>query len=188
MSSRFRIAERGPGRWPDRRSAYPSSMWTVAREPYPGAIALDDLELCPGDIPGCTRVLARFAALRVALLAAGGAGVRMLDRERNAARPYVEALPPGAEADTLTELLAAAVPEPGRVLVMALRGAAAVASPHPAGAYALLRAAWAISVARRWDAIAAAAALDIAQLARETGHPHEAEPWERRAAESTRRT
>jgi len=182
LPSRFRIAERRPGRWPNRHVPAAAGLWSAAREPYPAATVLDDLELCGHDVAGCTRVLARFAALRCALLAAGGLGGRALEHERSAAVDYIEALPPGAEAVALAELLIAAVPEPGHGLVRALRAAAAVAAPHTHGAFALLRAAWAIALGRHWDPLVTAAAGDIAALAHAAGYPGDAVAWERRAA------
>lgn len=182
LPSRFRIAERRPGRWPNRHVPAAAGLWSAAREPYPAATVLDDLEMCGSDVAGCTRVLARFATLRCALLAASGLGGRALELERSAAVDYIEALPPGVEAVAFAEVLSAAVPEPGRELVRALRAAAAVAAPHTHGAFALLRAAWAVALARRWDPLVAAAAGDIAALAHAADCPDQAIAWERRAA------
>jgi hypothetical protein len=182
LPTRYRVAERGPGRWPNRRSPAPAGLWSTAREPYPAAIVLDDLAACGDDVAACTRVLARFAALRCALLAAGGLGGSALEYERSAALPYIEALPPGAEAVVLAELLRTAVAEPGPEIVRALRAAAALAGAHIHGTFALLRAAWSIALARRWDSLAAAAAADIAELALAAGAHSEARAWEQRAA------
>jgi hypothetical protein len=66
------------GTWPRGRSravrarAREPELWERRAEPYPGAVVLDDLPDAVGDAAATERIVARFAATRLVLLALRG--------------------------------------------------------------------------------------------------------------------
>lgn len=171
--------------WERAVELYPSELWQRTAEPYPGAIVLEDLVREPADAAAAQRILARFAAVRLVLIAVdGGLAKREIAEERTLAQTYVDALPPGdAERDVLARMmLAAATGHRREIAIQAIEaGDHAARHGHDAGAYWLHRTAYALSHAARWRPESLRAAGAIAAAARAGGAPNAARAWRRRA-------
>ncbi len=160
-------------------------------ERYDGETALGDLRTAARDEAELTRVLGRYAAVRLALLAQRA---RLtpgdLDTSRRAAAEYV--LYPSAtspEATALARVLALASPMPPPELCAALLGAgeAAGARGHTSGARSCFRAAYDTAVRFDWPAEGAAAARALLARAEAEGCRPSARLWRRRARALERR-
>ncbi|MCI0435415.1 MAG: hypothetical protein L0271_17490 [Gemmatimonadetes bacterium] len=140
-------------------------------------------------------IVARFAALRVALLAAAGAiEGGQLEAEKNAAAAYAGTVPgSSAEARLLREITSMAGAGRGptaRAMPGLLVSAAGAAERrgHAHGAFALLHAAWSMGKATGAWADAAEAAHSISRLAEARGARRSARLWSRRARSLERRS
>lgn len=159
---------------PPRRRRRPRELWETESEPFPGALALWDLEDAPAD--DAATVLARVAVLRC--LAAGAAGRRAAARRaRRAAKDYLEVTPEAA-ARPLRRLLGGRDAAPAalyRALVAA--GLQAAERRHAGGAYALLRWAYELAMVARKTGPAARVAACLTRLALEDDAPYSARRW-----------
>lgn len=161
--------------------------WADAAEAFPGAAALGDV----GRAPATTAVaVAAGAAARLAViqLALGAASSRvrgaLLEMERAAAAGYVRvACVSPRETAALGLAVRLAGPEAAPALAGALCEAAAEAAAAGFGgsAASLLRAAYRLAAAHRWEAEAACAAEGMLRLARAGGGRRSAVLWSRRA-------
>jgi hypothetical protein len=168
-----------------RRMSRLEDCWERPVDRYPAETVLEDLG--PGVSDEDTLVIvARFAALRVAVLARendlpGDA----LEAERAAALSYASVLPVrAAERRQLGEVARAARPGGGpRGLVRMLATAAesAVSRGHTRGAFALFHGAWdlALNAGALTDALRVA--KRISDLAAREGAPRSSRLWGRRA-------
>lgn len=165
--------------------------WEDLNEMIDGADALEDLLLAGADAADATRMVARFAAVRVALGAATGyIPESALDHERRAAAEYV--LYPSAtsrEAAALAAVLRLAGASPPREIAARLCEAAGAAAEreHEGGARSLYRAGYVIAVERGWSAEAARAAGGMERLARLGGGRWSERLWRRRGLVLRRR-
>ncbi len=159
---------------PPRRRRRPRELWETETEPFPGALALWDLEDAPAD--DAATVLARFSVLRC--LAAVTAGRRAAGRHaRRAAKGYLDVTPEAA-ARPLRRLLGRrrAAPAPlYRALVDA--GLQAAERGHAGGAYALLRWAYEVAMVAGKSRPAARVAACMTRLAAEDDAPYSARRW-----------
>lgn len=165
--------------------------WEADTEPFEGATVLDDLESTVGDAQSAAIILARYAVLRFLLRAWARSNAHSWSDERAAAILYLEgarAMQAG-ERSALRRVLTAARPWPEQDLAASLIEAAphAATAGHTMGAFALLRAAYCISVERAWPAVASRAAEAIAALAAAGGGRRSVRLWRRRAAHHARR-
>jgi hypothetical protein len=155
-----------------------------ALEAYPGATVLDDLT-GPDEELAALRVLARYTAVRLLLLAVGGLlhGPR-LRTERRVALGHLALLPAHDwERHVLERLCAQAGHAPGPELVNSAIVAAEAAAKrgHGMGAFALYRAAFQIARDHAWWEEGARAAGGIERLAALNEAPWSARLWQRRA-------
>jgi hypothetical protein len=160
-----------------------------AFEPYPGATVLEDLD--GQDEAGSVRILARYATIRVMILASGGtlAG-EALRTERRIARQHLALLPGHDwERHALDRLagLSRPGPEPGIADAAIIAAESAAKRGHSMGAFALYRAAWDVARDNGWWDAAARAARGISRLARLDEAAWSTRLWGRRAAVAERR-
>jgi hypothetical protein len=174
------------------------TRWDRAPEPFeetedvvPGETILRDLAVGTQTAGSATRILARFAAVRLLSVALDRPRpLKGLSRERRLAAQYTDLLraPPG-EAKALRAIVALARYSPPRRIAEFLNdaGRAAHRSRHLWGAFAVYREAYRLAVARGWHAEAAAAARGVAGVADEAGARHSVRLWQRRARVLQRR-
>ena len=170
-----------------RRFERADDGWEQPFDRYPGETVLEDLGPHVSDEDALV-IVARYAALRVAVLATQGeqAG-EVLNAERVAALGYAAALPVRAlELRVLGDLVREArsgTQTRARMLArrLAQAAAAAVARGHARGAFALYHGAWNLAVASGAIAEGAKAARSLAELAAAEGARHSAKLWSRRA-------
>jgi len=157
---------------------------------FPAESAL--LDLAPdGETDDALVIVARFAALRIALLAAGrslegGA----LHAERDAALAYAATVRGVAESRVLGAIARTAGPERDAhnlPRLLAAAGSAAERQGHVHGAFGLFHAAWALGKATGALGEAARAARGIAELAARLDAPRSARLWTRRSRALDRR-
>ena len=193
--SPFGRSDRGAFVWPTRPepalSVIPQRLnrlddsWERPFDRYPAETVLEDLG--PGVSDEDTLVIvARFAALRVAVLARDDdLPGEALEAERAAALGYASVLPAGAaERRQLGEVARAARSGGGpRGLVRMLSSAAesAVTRGHTRGAFALFHGAWDLALNGGALPEALRIARRIAALAAREGAPRSARLWSRRA-------
>lgn len=137
-------------------------------EPFPGATVLADLA-APVQADATRLVLARYAVIRILLLAAAGRlrGPR-LRREQRVAAAHLATLPSSDwERHTLDRLAHACGERPDSATLDLARSCADSAAQrgHPMGAFALYRAVYEVALAREWWEEAACAAGGIQRLA-----------------------
>ncbi len=186
--------------WPARSG--PAVAMRLADRPIEPGVTLADRfpaesvlrDLAPdGGADDALAIVARFAALRVVLLATD----RSLDgpalsAERDAALAYAAGVPAGAEARVLGQIARLAGPGPDgstrdlpRLLVAA--ASAAERRGHVHGAFGLLHTAWTLGRATGNWREAAGAARAIGELSERSGARRAARLWSRRARSSERR-
>jgi hypothetical protein len=177
------------GTWPRGRSravrarAREPELWERRAEPYPGAVVLDDLPDAVGDAAATERIVARFAATRLVLLALrGDLDAAAMADERAIARSYVERVAPGAERRALERLVALTAQRLGRALARRAieAGDCAATSGERAGAFWLHHIAYALATGAAWRAEALRAARAIERAARSAGAPRSERMWRRR--------
>jgi hypothetical protein len=166
--------------------------WESCDERSPGELVLADLEGLAEDPASAAVVVARFAALQLALRgAAGETGGGMLALERLAAAAYLAraAALSARERRALALVLDRASQRPTPDLADALlaAGTAAEGRGHGAGALALYRESYRLAVERGWAAEGARAARAMAALAESAGARYSPRLWRRRAAVLERR-
>jgi hypothetical protein len=171
-----------PRRWERAREPFEDHG---AHEAFPGALVMDDM-VAADDQLTTLRVLARYTALRVLLLAvAGRLRGRKLRAEQRIALEHL-ALLPGHDWERrgLERLVMLSREQPAPEIVDAIVTAAEAAAKraHVMGAFALYRAAWDLALARAWWADAARAAHGIAAIARLEEARFSFRLWRRRAA------
>lgn len=155
------------------RRRRPQELWTRETEPYPGALALWDLEDA-GDGDAAT-IIARFAVASCVRTAGAGRG-----RLRREARLRVSYARPHAQP-ALRRLLRAIEGGPAS-LYHGLRAAGleAATAGHAGGAYTFLRLAYEIATAASQRVPAARAAAHLARLAAADDAPYSAKHWNAR--------
>jgi hypothetical protein len=194
-----RLREHPPG-WP-WRGEEPAGRQRWLRDPepfedrgaleaYPGATVLEDLT-GPDEEMAALRVLARYTAVRLLLLAVGGLlhGPK-LRTERRVALGHLALLPAHDwERHALERLCAQAGHAPGPDVVNSAIVAAESAAKrgHGMGAFALYRAAFEIARVNGWWEEGARAAGGVERLAALNEAPWSARLWHRRAAVLQRR-
>lgn len=168
-----------------RRTSRLDDCWERPVDRYPAETVLEDLGPGVSDEDALV-IVARFAALRVAVLARDDQlPGETLEAERAAALGYASVLPArAAERKQLGEVARAARPGGGpRGLARMLRSAAesAVGRGHTRGAFALFHGAWDLSLNSGALTDAVRIARRIAELAHREGAPRSARLWTRRA-------
>ncbi len=159
-------ARERPRRRPER--------WARERETYPGEIVLRDLEHAPGD---AALIVARFAAVRVLLLAGAG---RLDPEEVRGAAGYIAVLP--REHRAVLRPLLDALASPPALLPAALGRAAdaAARAGHRSGAFGLLRIRYYLALELGAWTEALDAATRLAGLTARHDAPGAAARWRRR--------
>lgn len=177
------------GTWPRSRGraarvpARAPELWERRGEPYPGAVVLEDLPDAVGDVAATERIVARFAATRLVVLALrGGQAPAAMEEERTIARSYVELLAPGAERRALERLIALTAQRLGRALTRCAieAGDRAAASGERAGAFWLHHIGYALATGAGWRSEALRAARRIERAARSAGAGRSERLWRRR--------
>jgi hypothetical protein len=159
-------------------------------EPYPGATVLEDLAGAH-DETSSLRILARYTAVRVLLLASRGLmqGPR-LRTEIRSAREHLALLPKHDwERHALERLcrLSRETPTPGIVDVAIIAAESAAKRGHGMGAFALYRTGYEVARDSRWWSAAARSAHGIVRLALLNEAPVSARLWRGRGAVLERR-
>jgi hypothetical protein len=156
---------------------------------FPGEIALRDLDACRDDAESTGRVVARYLALRSALLTRNGAPSLGGGDEHAWAAEYVVELDDDEERSALHAILEHASQPASTLLWAALETAASSAarSGHDAGAYALRRHAYTIGVEAGAWVEAARSARTLEAAARQSGERRKARLWAARARRLVRR-
>lgn len=184
-----RTVEGLAGTWPRSRgraaraAAREPELWERRVEPYPGAVVLEDLPDAAGDAAATERIVARFAATRLVVLALrGDLGSAAMADERTIARSYLELLAPGAERRALERLVALTGQRLGRALTRCAieAGDRAAASGERAGAYWLHHIGYALATGAGWHSEALRAARAIERAARTAGAARSERSWRRR--------
>ena len=154
---------------PPRRRR-PQELWTREAEPYPGALALWDLEDA-GDGDAAT-IIARFAV--VSCVRTAGAGRRRLRREARLRVRYAHSHARPALRRVLCAIGGGPAP-----LYHGLRAAGleAATAGHAGGAYTFLRLAYEVATAASQRLPAARAAAHLARLAAADDAPYSAKYW-----------
>lgn len=170
-------ARQGEEPEPSWRRRRPRDIWETEVEPFPGALALWDLEDAPAD--DALTVVARHAVLRCLAETARGhrGGAR---RSGRAARHYLAASPDGDAVPLRRLLRMRAAPAPVLFHALLAAGMAARRARHDGGCYTLLR--WAYELARLEHRPRAAArvAARLAGLAFAADAPMAARRWSAR--------
>lgn len=175
-----------PARWTRQREP-----WEVEWEAFDGAYVLEDLPTCQSEHESA-RIIARYVALRLVLLAARTRpAAATLAAERVAAAAYLPVIgPPGeAESQALDRAIRLTGSPPGRSLCEALcdAGDEAVKAMHFAGAFALCRTAYDLGLEASTPVAAQKAAERIAAIAGLAGGCRSVRLWSRRARVLARR-
>lgn len=175
-----------PARW--RRKREP---WEVEWEAFDGAYVLEDLPTSQSEQESA-RIIARYLALRLVLLAARTRpAAATLAAEQVAAAAYLPMVGPpgGAESQALDRAIRLTGSPPSRSLCEALcrAGDEAVKAMHFAGAFALCRTAYHLGL-EAWTPVAAQKAAErITDIARLAGGRRSVRLWSRRARVLARR-
>jgi hypothetical protein len=174
-------------RW--QREPEPYEVLSSA-ERYPGATAMEDLDESQEPAER-TRILARYAVLRVLVLSGAGwmtgAPLRM---ERRIAIEHLMLLPAHDwERRALERLISLCRETPAPAVAAAASAAAEAAAKrgHCRGAFALYRASFDLARRRAWWAEAASAARGVGRLARMEEAHYSHKLWSRRARVLERR-
>jgi hypothetical protein len=161
-----------------------------AFEPYPGATVLQDLDTTR-DEAGSLRILCRYTAVRVLLLATAdritGPDLRM---ECRVARGHLSLLPPHDWERRVLERLCevcSVVPAGAAVEAAIIAAEAAAKRNHRMGAFALYRAAYEVARDRSGWPDAARAAAGIARLTHHAEAHHSTRVWRWRVGVLERR-
>lgn len=169
-----------PARWKRQREP-----WEVEWEAFDGASVLEDLPTSQSEQESA-RIIARYVALRLVLLAARtGPSPGTLAAEQAAATAYLPMVgpPTGAESQALDRAIRLTGSPPGRPLCEALcrAGDEAVKAMHFAGAFALCRTAYHLGLQASNPVAAQKAAEQIADIARLAGGRRSVRLWRLRA-------
>ncbi|MGH7502330.1 MAG: hypothetical protein ACREL7_11290 [Longimicrobiales bacterium] len=163
----------------------PDDGWERPTDYYPGETVLEDLG--PGvSTEDALVIVARFAALRVAILAARPEmPAEALEAERAAAIGHASVLPQRAVERRQLSEVARAVRRGrgprGLVKLLASAGRSATERGHTRGAFALYYSAWDLAVHAGALPDAVRIARSLAEVAGREGAPRSSRLWARRA-------
>lgn len=159
-------------------------------EPYPGATVLQDLDTTQDEV-GSLRILCRYTAIRVLVLATAGRITGPdLRTECRVARAHLSLLPPHDWERRVLERLCevcSVVPAGAAFNAAIIAAEAAAKRGHRMGAFALYRAAYELARDRSGWPDAARAAAGIARITRQAEAIHSTRVWRWRVGVLERR-